>query len=204
MSSQSLSAPFRKSPGGRTLAGAVAGLAALAATGLAGCASIAEPEAAADVRALAVALQARDRAGIERRIDRPALQTQVTGAARTVIAQQTRSLMGNSGLGTLVGLALADAGEPAIAAIVREMLEPDTLADIAALGGLGTATEIPSSGRTRLALRALDDGRVCLPGSRTGPCRLYFTDSASGWRLTAIDPDVLQQGLERRIGSNRR
>lgn len=193
---------------GRRAAAIPAALAALAAlAGLAalpGCTSLPEADAARDVRALALALQARDRAGIDRRIDRPALRAQLTGAARVLVARQTRDALGRSPAGLAVGLAVADAGEPVIEFLVNRMLEPDTLADIAALSGLAAGADIPSAGRTRLALRRLDDGRVCLPATRSGPCGLVFTDGAAGWRLSAIDPGLVEQGLERQLRTERR
>jgi hypothetical protein len=171
-----------------------------AAAPLAGCASLPDESAAADVRALVVALQTRDRAGIEQGIDRPALTAQITGAARALVARQTGEVLGNSTAGLLVGLALADAGEPVIQAVVRRALEPDVLADIAALGGLEATSRVPSAGQTRLALRRLDDGRTCLPASRAGPCNLIFSQSPQGrWRLSAISPDVLDRGLARQL-----
>jgi hypothetical protein len=175
-------------------------VAAAATAPLAGCATLPDESAARDVRALVVALQTRDRAGIEQGIDRPALTAQMAGAARALVARETGAVLGNSTAGLLVGLALADAGEPVIQAVVRRALEPDVLADLAALGGLETTTRLPSAGQTRLALRRMDDGRTCLPASRSGPCNLIFAQSAEGrWRLSAINPDILDQGLARQL-----
>ncbi len=182
----------------RTLAALIAtSLAATAAVGISGCATVPEVEASGDVRALVLALQTRDLAGIEARIDRPALRAQLTGIGRRLVADGVQDALGNRQGAALVGLLAADAGDRVIAGIVDRALEPAVLADLAAEAGLTATRPVPGRTATALSLRRLDQGRVCAPeGGRDGArCLMVFTRSDRGWRLSALDEATLLRRL---------
>jgi hypothetical protein len=162
----------------------------------AGCATGPGPsEASADVRAFAMALRDRDLAGIEARIDRPALQGQVNGLARAIASEEIAKRTGGGGTGALLGLFGADLAGPIIERLAKRALEPDVLADIARRAGLTPETRLPGRTITSLALRSVPDGRVCAPDPQTRGCLLYFGKYPSGWKLNAIDETALRARL---------
>lgn len=169
------------------------GLVVLALTGCA--TSPGANEASADVRAFAMALRDRDMAGIESRIDRPALQNQVSGLARAIAAEEIAKRTGGGGTGALLGLFGADLAAPIIERIAGRALQPDVLADIARRAGLTPETRIPGRSVTAFALRSVPDGRVCAPDPQTRGCLLYFGKYPSGWKLNAIDETALRARL---------
>ena len=160
---------------------------------ISGCATGPGPSAAAnDVRAFAMALRDRDIAGIESRIDRPALQSQVSGLARAIAGEEIAKRTGGS---ALLGILGADLAAPVIDTLARRALEPDVLADIARRSGLTPETRLPGATMTAIALRGLPDGRVCAPDPKTRGCLLYFGQYPSGWKLNAIDETALRSRL---------
>jgi predicted small secreted protein len=162
----------------------------------AGCATGPGPsEASADVRAFAMALRDRDMAGIEARIDRPALQGQVNGLARAIAAEEIAKRTGGGGTGSLLGLFGADLAGPIIERIASRALQPDVLADLARRAGLTPETRLPGRTLTAFALRSIPDGRVCAPDPQTRGCLLYFGKYPSGWKLNAIDEVALRARL---------
>jgi hypothetical protein len=167
--------------------------AALSIVMLSGCATGPGPsEAAADVRAFAMALRDRDMAGIEARIDRPALQGQVNGLARQIASDEIAKRTGGGGTGAILGLFGADLAAPVIERLAQRALQPDVLADIARRAGLTPETRLPGRTVTSLALRNVPDGRVCAPDPQTRGCLLYFGKYPSGWKLNAIDETALR------------
>ena len=166
---------------------------ALAITVLSGCATGPGPsEASTDVRAFAMALRDRDMAGIEARIDRPALQGQVNGLARAIASEEIAKRTGGS---ALLGILGADLAAPIIEGLARRALEPDVLADLARRSGLTPETRLPGRTITAIALRIVPDGRVCAPDPQTRGCLLYFGKYPSGWKLNAIDEVALRARL---------
>lgn len=169
---------------------------ALVATLVLGCATGPGPsEAATDVRAFAMALRDRDLAGIESRIDRPALQGQVNGLARAIAAEEIAKRTGGGGTGSLLGLFGADLAGPIIERIASRALQPDVLADLARRAGLTPETRLPGRTVTAIALKSIPDGRVCAPDPQTRGCLLYFGKYPSGWKLNAIDETALRARL---------
>ena len=167
--------------------------AALALALVTGCAT--DPgasEASNDVRAFAMALRDRNIAGIESRIDRPALQGQVNGIARSIAADEISKRTGGS---ALIGMLGADFAAPFIETLARRALEPDMLADIAQRAGLTADRPIPGRMMTAIALRGVGDGRVCAPDPKTRGCLLYFGQYPGGWKLNAIDETALRARL---------
>jgi predicted small secreted protein len=152
-------------------------------------------DAAPDVRAFAMALRDRDMAGIESRIDRPALQGQVNGLARALAAEEIAKRTGGGGAGSLLGLFGADLAAPIIERLAARALQPDVLADLSRRAGLTPETRLPGRTVTALALRSVPDGRVCAPDPQTRSCLLYFGKYPSGWKLNAIDETALRARL---------
>lgn len=172
---------------------------------LSGCATgPGTSEASADVRAFAMALRDRDLAGIESRIDRPALTGQVNGIARTIAADEIAKRTGGGGTGFVLGLFGADLAAPIIEQITRRALEPDVLADLARRAGLTPETRLPGRTVTAFALRSLPDGRVCAPDPGTRGCLLYFGKYPAGWKLNAIDETALRARLNPAPAAQRR
>lgn len=149
-------------------------------------------EAATDVRAFAMALRDRDMAGIESRIDRPALQGQVNGLARQIASDEIAKRTGGGGTGAILGLFGADLAAPIIERLAARALQPDMLADMARRAGLTPETRLPGRTVTSLALRSVPDGRVCAPDPQTRGCLLYFGKYPTGWKLNAIDETALR------------
>jgi Protein of unknown function (DUF2939) len=165
----------------------------VAVVSLTGCATTPGPsDASEDVRAFARALRDRNISGIETRIDRPALQGQVTGLARAIAAEEISKRTGAS---PLLGMLGADLASPIIETLARRALEPDMLADIAFRGGLTAETPIPGRMVTAIVLRRVPDGRVCAPDPQTKSCLLYFGKYPTGWKLNAIDETALRARL---------
>jgi hypothetical protein len=163
---------------------------------LSACASTTAPlDASQDVRALIMALRDRDMAGIEARIDRPALQAQVTGIARALAADEIAKRSGGGERGQLLGLLGADLANPVLERLSKQALEPAILADLARRAGLTPQTVLPSRSATALGLKRLDDGRVCAPDPKTQACILYFGRYPSGWKLNALDEAALRGRL---------
>jgi Protein of unknown function (DUF2939) len=165
----------------------------VALTALSGCATGPGPsDASNDVRAFAMALRDRDTAGIESRIDRPALQGQVNGLARAIAAEEVSKRTGGS---AMVGMFAADLAGPIIERLAQKALEPDMLADLARRSGLTPETRLPGRTVTAIALKSVPDGRVCAPDPQTRGCLLYFGKYPSGWKLNAIDEVALRARL---------
>jgi hypothetical protein len=169
---------------------------------VAGCATTPGPgDASTDVRAFATALRDRHLAGIEARIDRPALQAQANGLARAIAADEISKRTGASPLVSMFG---ADLASPIIEALVRRALEPDMLADMAQRAGLTADKPIPGRMVTAIALRRVPDGRVCAPDPQTRSCLLYFGKYPTGWKLNALDETALRARLSPQSAPTRR
>lgn len=161
-----------------------------------GCATAPGPmDASADVRALVMALRDRDLPGIEARIDRPALQAQVTGIARAIAANEIAKRAGGGEGGQILGVLGADLANPLLERVSKQALEPAILADLARRAGLTPQTVVPSRSSTMMGLKRLADGRVCAPDPQTKACILYFGRYPSGWKLNALDEAALRGRL---------
>jgi hypothetical protein len=153
-------------------------------------------QAADDVHGLAVALQARDSAGIESRIDRTALRAQIVGLARAYLLEQAASRDGLGQFAAGAAYAAAEAGNPLLERAADAILSPRVLADIARRAGLTPDRLLPGLGAARIALRQAGSNRVCLPDpEQLTRCLLYFTPASNGWRLSAIDETALRSRL---------
>ena len=151
---------------------------------LSGCATAPSPlDASSDVRAFVMALRDRDLPGIEARMDRPALQAQVTGIARAMAANEIAKRAGG------------DLANPLLERLSKQALEPAILADLARRAGLTPETVLPSRTATGMGLKRLADGRVCAPDPKTKACILYFGRYPSGWKLNALDETALRGRL---------
>jgi hypothetical protein len=165
----------------------------LALAALGGCVSVQTAAATDDVRSFAQALQARDSAGIEAGIDRPALRAQIIGLGRAWLLEQASQGEGLGQLAAGAAYAAAEAGNPLVERAADAILSPRILADIARRAGLTPDRLIPGRGTTTAVLRDAGGGRVCLPDpQQIRRCLLYFTDSPTGWRLSAIDEGAIR------------
>lgn len=163
---------------------------------LSSCATTPAPlDASSDVRALVMALRDRDLPGIEARMDRPALQAQVTGIARAIAANEIAKRTGGGEGGQILGVLGADLANPLLERLSRQALEPAILADLARRAGLTPETVLPSRTATSIGLKRLADGRVCAPDPQTKACILYFGRYPSGWKLNALDEGALRGRL---------
>jgi hypothetical protein len=161
----------------------------------AGCASTDSYGASDDIRALAVALQTRDTAGIEARINRPMLEAQVTGIARAIVAEQASQRLGGGATAQVLSVFAADLASPLIGVLTRQALQPDTLADFARQAGITPETRLPGRTATALVLQRVADDRICAPDPRTRDCLLYFGRSPTGWRLDGVNEQSLRARL---------
>ena len=163
---------------------------------LSGCATAPSPlDASSDVRAFVMALRDRDLPGIEARMDRPALQAQVTGIARAMAANEIARHAGGGEGGQILGVLGADFANPLLERLSKQALEPAILADLARRAGLTPETVLPSRTATGVGLKRLADGRVCAPDPQTKACILYFGRYPSGWKLNAMDEAALRGRL---------
>jgi hypothetical protein len=161
---------------------------------LSGCATgLNSADASRDVRAFALALRDRDLPGIEARIDRPALQSQVIGLARVLAGDEIAKRTGGN---VALGMLGADLASPIIEALAKRALAPDMLADLARRSGLTPEVNVPGRAATALALQSVSDGRVCAPDPKTRRCLLYFGKYQTGWKLSAIDEGALRARLK--------
>jgi hypothetical protein len=174
---------------------------ALLTVALAGCASTGDRfGASSDIRALAVALQTRDLAGIEARINRPMLEAQVDGMARALAADEISRRMGGGTGAQIAGVFAADLVGPIVSVIARRALQPDTLADLARQAGLTPEARLPGRTLTAIALDSVGRDRVCAPDPQTRSCLLYFGRGPTGWRLDGIDETTLRAKLRPAAG----
>lgn len=150
-------------------------------------------QATGDILAFLRALQNRDMGGIERGIDREALSRQSAAISRAVLAGESERLLGNGILGSVVG----ELAGPVVALVGPVAVQPEFLAEVAERAGLREDTRLPGRFAAGFFLRSLPDGRVCAPDPRRGQCLMFFTNSASGWRLTAIDEATLRDRIAR-------
>jgi hypothetical protein len=174
----------------------------LLATLPAGCASVAGHAAAPDVRALAIALQSRDLAGIEARIDRPALRAQLVGVAQDIWQSEATRVTGDVRVGSIAGIAIASLGAGVVEEAAEALVQPALLAAIARDAGLNEQSDLP--GRTALGFGLLAAGqdRVCAP-DRSGNCLLYFSRRPGGWKLTGLGEQAVRQRIGFRAASSR-
>lgn len=159
---------------------------------LSSCATATSYSAADDVRALAIGLRDRNYAAIESHIDKRALKAQAMQIARDVAIEEGAKQLGN-GLGAQVAsIAAVDALKPVIEALADRAIEPDALAYFARQAGVNENLQIPSRFRATLALKSVNDGRVCVVDDKTKRCMLYFGKYENGWRLNGIDETTLR------------
>jgi hypothetical protein len=146
-----------------------------------------------------MALRDRDLPAIEARLDRPALQSQISGLMRALAADAIAQRTGGGIGGRIFGGLGADLAGPIIDYLSRRALSPEILADIARQAGLTPQISVPSQTLTAIALRRTPDGRVCAPDPATRKCLLYFGKYPSGWKLNAID----EMALRNQLGQNK-
>lgn len=163
---------------------------------LSSCATATSFSAADDVRTLAIALRDGNYAAIESHIDKRALKAQAMQIARDVAIEEGAKQLG-SGLGAQVAsIAAVDALKPVIEALADRAIEPDALAFFARQAGVNENLQIPSRFRATLALKTINDGRVCVVDDKTKRCMLYFGKYENGWRLNGVDEATLRMRIK--------
>lgn len=158
---------------------------------VAGCATNVRHEASGDILALANALRDRNLSEIEAHIDKRALKYQAMQIAREVAIEEGARRMGNSMGAQVAAVAAADLLNPVIEALATRAVEPDALAYFARSAGLSQQTQMPSRTTATFAIKAIDNGRVCVPDNHAH-CVLYFNKFADRWRLAGVDDAVLR------------
>jgi len=156
--------------------------AALALAGLAGCLTVERVDAAADVRALLIAIRDDDGAAFDARVDRPALQRQLE--QRLVAAAQ-----GPNRDDPVRALGAMFAG-PLAALAVEALVQPAVFRAVAEYYGYGPDTPIPPQLAIAQDLKPLPEDRVCATRHHGGPCVLTFAKQDGVWRLVSFDGDL--------------
>lgn len=149
---------------------------------LAACATAQRLDAAADIHAFLIAIRDNDRAAFDAHVDRPALQRQLEDRLLVEARRAAPS-------GPLADLAQAVAG-PLAQLGADSLVQPRVFRNIAVYLGYDPQIAIPGQVAIASRLRRLDDGRVCAPRSKTGPCLLTFTREVDGWKLTSFDGEL--------------
>ena len=164
----------------------------LMALALVSCATATNFDAADDIRNFAIALRDRNYPVIESHIDKRALKAQAMMIARDIAIQEGAKRLG-TGLGAQVAsIAAVDALKPVIEALADRALEPDALAYFVHQAGVDQSIQVPSRYRTTIALKYLEDGRVCVPDDKTKRCMLYFAKYDNVWKLNGVDEQSLK------------
>lgn len=180
----------------RAVARSLSRLAALAAgVALTGCASVAPTaDAQSDVRAFVIALRDGDNPAIEAGLDRRALEAQSAELAAAVARGEASRALGPGLIGGIFG----DIAAVPSALFAPNLLDPNLLTYIAQRAGLMPETRVPGPIAAAFFLRPTGPGQVCAPDRATSRCLLTFTDQGDRWRLTFVDPDVLEERIAQR------
>lgn len=160
--------------------------------GLAGCATIARHEASNDVLALVNALRDRNLYEIEARIDKTSLKYQAMNIAREILIEEASQRIGHGLGGQIAAVAAVDMLNPVIEGLAARVVEPDAIAFFARQIGLSQQTAMPSRVEATIAIRPIDNSRVCVPNPQNNRCVLYFNKFPDRWKLVAIDEAELR------------
>ncbi|KAF0110370.1 MAG: hypothetical protein FD163_185 [Hyphomonadaceae bacterium] len=158
----------------------------------ASCATIARHEASADVLALVNALRDRNLYEIEARIDKNSLKYQALNIAREILIEEASQRIGHGLGGQIAAVAAVDLLNPVIESLAERVVEPDAIAFFARQAGLQQQTAMPSRMETTIAIRPIDNNRVCIPNPQNNRCVLYFNKFPDRWKLVAIDEAELR------------
>lgn len=147
-----------------------------------GCATTQKLDAASDIHAFLIAIRDNDRVAFEAHIDRPALQSQIEDRLLSEARRAAPS-------GALADLAQAVAG-PLAQFGSQSLIRPNVFRTVAVYLGYDPAKPLPNQLVIANSLRHLDDGRVCAPRRKDGPCMLTFTHEEGAWKLTSFDGEI--------------
>ncbi len=156
-------------------------LRALAFLGLGLCAcqgAQTQYSAAEDVRAFILAVQENDQQAFERHVDREQLRTQLTTVVQRELGQE-------GGLGSAFAGALAEGA-------ADQLIRPESFQY--ALQQAGAPARTPTAAEIATQLRVVENGRVCLPRSKDGPCAITFEEQGQDWKLVALEPGDIKLG----------
>lgn len=144
--------------------------AALALLAVAGCQRVStQLDAAEDIRAFLLAVEAKDRAAFDAHVDRTALK-----------ADLRRQLAAQGGAAAL--LAESNAGDR----ILDGLIAPEAF-NLAVERAVPALNRTPSAPEIAAVLKTLDAHRVCLPsGGLDGPCAVTFVKQGETWRLVSV------------------
>lgn len=170
---------------------------------LASCATIARHEASADVLALVNALRDRNLYEIEARIDKNSLKSQAMQIAREIVIAEASQRIGHGIGGQIAAVAAVDVLNPVIEGLAARVVEPDAIAFFARNAGLNQQTAMPSRMEATIAIRPIDNNRVCVPNPQSNRCVLYFNKFPDNWKLVAIDEAELRANILTRLPRSR-
>jgi hypothetical protein len=158
-------------------------LALAAALLLDACADAERFDAAGDVHALLVAIRDDDQASFDAHVDRGALKAELRGRMLAYARKRGGGDPTVAALGDLLAKPLADAAADAL-------VQPQAFRAVADYLGYSPSRPLPGQIVIAQSLRRLDDGQVCVPRKKDGPCMLTFKNEDHVWRLSAFDGDI--------------
>src|SRR5581483_10897932 len=147
------------------------------------CADAERFDAAGDVHALLVAIRDDDQASFDAHVDRGALKAELRGRMLAYARKQGGGDPTIAALGDLLAKPLADAAADAL-------VQPEAFRAVADYLGYSATLPLPARIVIAQSLRRLDDGDVCVPRKKDGPCLLTFRNENHVWRLAAFDGDI--------------
>jgi len=154
-------------------------LSALAALALCACGVDVKMDAAQDVHAFFKAVQADDRAGFQRHVDRAALRSNLKSQLGGAVAGEQGAMLG--------AILSGSAGDR----MVDQMITPETFRIAWRQSGV-SPDKVPSAAELAVVLKKLGDTRTCLPQGRGGDCVMTFEKQGEVWRLVEIRATGLQ------------
>jgi hypothetical protein len=162
---------------------------------LSSCATISRHDASSDVLALVSALRDGNLYEIEAHIDKNSLKYQAMQIAREILIEEASQRIGHGIGGQIAAVAAVDMLNPVIESLAARAVEPDAIAFFARKAGLRQQTAMPSRIEATIAIRPIDNNRICVPNPQTNRCVLYFNKFPDRWKLVAIDEAELRQKL---------
>ncbi|HYF23208.1 MAG TPA: DUF2939 domain-containing protein [Caulobacteraceae bacterium] len=162
------------------MARSLAVLSAALAIGLSACGADVKVDAAQDVHAFFTAVQANDRAGFERHVDRAALRSNLKSQLGGAVAGEQGAMLG--------AILSGSAGDR----MVDQMITPETFRIAWRQSGV-SPDKAPSAAELAVVLKKLGDTRTCLPQGRGGDCVMTFEKQGEVWRLVEVRATGLQR-----------
>jgi hypothetical protein len=149
---------------------------------LSACATLDRYGAAGDVHALLVAIRDNDQTAFDAHVDRTALKREIEAR---LVAQTSRpgTDQGARILGALLAQPLAELAGDAL-------IQPRVFRAVAQSYGYSPDQPLPGPLVIGSNLRPTEDGRVCAPRKKNGPCLLMFSRQGGVWRLSGFEGEL--------------